>query len=648
MNFFFLDFTKLNANTCRFTYYGIKRKIMDDFFKDKESRKTGNCKERIVWNNLRARHYAVLILLAIVALETSAIAIDKLINREGDTAFAIESPFQNNLFIQSFKVAEASCKKVPANIEAPEVSTQNTPAPAVNVAKVAVKEVDTKKEKKAPVEKYVAAKFVAATSKEASEKVYIEYSVQPGDSLSHIAKLFDSDTKSLKTANHIADKHVIKVGQTIKVPLPASEMTYSVKPGDSLSKIASRFRIPLKNLIAHNSLKSHRLQAEQKIRIPVKKSAKDLRLINNARTIKTANKRLAMIKNDKPALIPSEPKLKKIDLQRVQIAKAPASKPDIKFLEKELMVAPPKIRATQSTSSKPAAKEEAVIESVQVKVKPETKAVAAEKESAKQTVANEETKKEHFVYEVKKGDNLLRISHRHNTTVAQIKSENGLKSNLLRVGDKLKISPGKKLYRVVKNSAKDNKVTMVSYKVKKGDCLSLIARRHGSSISSIITENNLSSSILKVGQKLKIPADKKKYKVIQQRSKARKTMTMPVHGRLSSRYGWRKHPIYRKKLFHAGIDLAAPKGTPIKAAKGGKVIYAGRRSGYGKLVIISHSSGYSTRYGHCSSILVRKGQYVKAGQLIARVGATGIATGNHLHFEIRKNGKTVNPQTYLK
>jgi murein DD-endopeptidase MepM/ murein hydrolase activator NlpD len=125
-------------------------------------------------------------------------------------------------------------------------------------------------------------------------------------------------------------------------------------------------------------------------------------------------------------------------------------------------------------------------------------------------------------------------------------------------------------------------------------------------------------------------------------------MKMPVRGRLSDRYGWRNHPVYRKRLFHAGIDVAAPKGTPIVAAMSGKVIYSGRRSGYGKIVILSHSSGYSTRYGHCSSLLVKKGQYVKAGQTIARVGATGVATGNHLHFEVRKNGKTVNPLTYLK
>ncbi|MFA6749234.1 MAG: M23 family metallopeptidase, partial [Candidatus Riflebacteria bacterium] len=96
-----------------------------------------------------------------------------------------------------------------------------------------------------------------------------------------------------------------------------------------------------------------------------------------------------------------------------------------------------------------------------------------------------------------------------------------------------------------------------------------------------------------------------------------------------------------------GIDIAAPKGTPILAATNGKVIYAGRRSGYGNLIIVSHANGYSTRYAHCSSIIARKGQQVKAGQIIGRVGATGVATGNHLHFEVRKNGKTLNPVSFI-
>jgi murein DD-endopeptidase MepM/ murein hydrolase activator NlpD len=428
-------------------------------------------------------------------------------------------------------------------------------------------------------------------------------------------------------------------------------MTYTVKRGDSLSKIANRFRVPLQSLIAHNSLKSHRLQADQKLRIPVKNNPNELKLISNRETIKKAKQRLAIVKESKPAMVASKPRLEPVKLSKIQIAQAPASKPDIKFIEKELLKTPPTVKTARAEVKK--ADDAVAVKIEKVTEKPEAKAVVAKAApvASKKAEKKEEEKAEKLVYTVKKGDNLLKISHRYNTTVAQIKTENGLDSNLLKIGDKLKLSPGKKLYRVVKTPAKKvakKETTIVAHRVKKGECLSLIARKYRTTIGAIVSENNLNSTIVKVGQKLKVPADKKKYKVTNKSSVRRKLMKMPVRGRLSDRYGWRNHPVYRKRLFHAGIDVAAPKGTPIVAAMSGKVIYSGRRSGYGKIVILSHSSGYSTRYGHCSSLLVKKGQYVKAGQTIARVGATGVATGNHLHFEVRKNGKTVNPLTYLK
>lgn len=594
-----------------------------------------------MWNNLRARHYSVLILLAIVALETSAITIDRFINRESDTAFSIESPFQNNPFIQNFRVAEASCKKVPAALK---VAEKSTPSTAQKIAALPAPEIK-KIEKVELVEKKIQAPFVAAAGK--SDKTFIEYAIQPGDSLSHIATLFGSETDVIKKVNELEDKHVIKAGETIKVPLPNSEMTYRVKPGDSLSKIASKFRVPLANLIAHNSLKSHVLQADQQIKIPVKKIDRELKMLSNRESIKKADERLAKVDAAKPALIESKSRFEKVQADRIQIAQAPAVKPDIKFIEKELLKAPPTISAKENKTAIAAAVK-AAVKAEPEKVSAETAAVA-EKQATKETAAKAEAKPESLLYTVKKGDNLLKISHRYNTTVAQIKSENQLSSNLLKVGEKLKISPDKKLYRVVKTpTGKSNtEITMVNHKVRKGESLSVIARKYRTTIKAIVAENDLTSTLVKVGQQLKVPADKKQYSIAKASSRSNKFMKMPVRGRLSDRYGWRNHPVYRKRLFHAGIDVAAPKGSPIKAAMSGKVIYAGRRSGYGKLVIISHSNGYSTRYAHCSSILVKKGQQVKTGQLVARVGATGVATGNHLHFEVRKNGKTVNPLTYL-
>ena len=124
-------------------------------------------------------------------------------------------------------------------------------------------------------------------------------------------------------------------------------------------------------------------------------------------------------------------------------------------------------------------------------------------------------------------------------------------------------------------------------------------------------------------------------------------MRIPVKfGMRTSSYSIRRfHPISKKYKRHTGIDYGAPHGTPIHATAGGTVEFAGRRGGYGKLVIISHPNGFKTYYGHCSRLLVKKGTHVKQGQKIAKVGRTGQATGPHVHYETRINGKPVNPNS---
>ncbi len=121
----------------------------------------------------------------------------------------------------------------------------------------------------------------------------------------------------------------------------------------------------------------------------------------------------------------------------------------------------------------------------------------------------------------------------------------------------------------------------------------------------------------------------------------------PLGGRFSSFFGSRLHPIFKRRKFHNGIDIAAPRGTYIGAACEGNVIYSGWKGGYGKTVVIKHREGYQTLYGHMSTIMVRSGQTVKKGQLIGRVGSTGYSTGPHLHFTIWHNGKLINPMKVL-
>lgn len=121
-------------------------------------------------------------------------------------------------------------------------------------------------------------------------------------------------------------------------------------------------------------------------------------------------------------------------------------------------------------------------------------------------------------------------------------------------------------------------------------------------------------------------------------------MKTPIDGaRLSSGFGKRKHPILGYMKTHKGLDFAAPRGTPIYAAGNGTVQYAGRKGAYGKFVLIRHNNNYSTAYAHMSRIKTGKGRRVKQGQVIGYVGTTGRSTGPHLHYEIRRSGRQVNP-----
>lgn len=123
-------------------------------------------------------------------------------------------------------------------------------------------------------------------------------------------------------------------------------------------------------------------------------------------------------------------------------------------------------------------------------------------------------------------------------------------------------------------------------------------------------------------------------------------LSRPVSGRLTSPFGMRRHPILRSTRMHQGQDFGAPHGTTIRAAADGVIISASRNRGYGNVIIIDHGGGMTTVYAHCSSFIVRSGR-VKRGQPIARVGSTGLSTGPHLHFEVRINGRAVNPRAYL-
>lgn len=122
---------------------------------------------------------------------------------------------------------------------------------------------------------------------------------------------------------------------------------------------------------------------------------------------------------------------------------------------------------------------------------------------------------------------------------------------------------------------------------------------------------------------------------------------MPSDGSISSYFGHRKDPFNKRKAFHSGLDFDSDYGAGVVSTANGRVEKAGWCGGYGKCVVIKHNNGYKTLYGHLSRVKVKRGQKVTSGQMIGNIGSTGRSTGPHLHYEIMKNGKKINPYKYL-
>lgn len=129
------------------------------------------------------------------------------------------------------------------------------------------------------------------------------------------------------------------------------------------------------------------------------------------------------------------------------------------------------------------------------------------------------------------------------------------------------------------------------------------------------------------------------------------TFIRPISGHITSPFGWRVHPIFKSRKFHTGVDIAGPNYGSIRVANTGRVVFAGWYGGYGKVVIVDHGDvngrSITTLYAHLSSYNVSKGSMVQKGQVVGREGSTGYSTGPHCHFEVRVDGKPVNPMHYI-
>jgi murein DD-endopeptidase MepM/ murein hydrolase activator NlpD len=193
--------------------------------------------------------------------------------------------------------------------------------------------------------------------------------------------------------------------------------------------------------------------------------------------------------------------------------------------------------------------------------------------------------------------------------------------------------------------------------VARGDTIYDIAKRYGVSVDAIVQANHITDySAIEVGTRLIIPgtaraAPKPKLASLipfpapdlrgQALREAGLEFDWPIYGGFSSGYGWRGLGT------HEGIDLTAKPGTPVLAAEAGRVIESGWRGDYGRVVVVKHARNYSTLYAHNRALRVRKGAFVEKGDVIAEVGATGNASGPHLHFEIRRERHSEDPLRYL-
>lgn len=226
-------------------------------------------------------------------------------------------------------------------------------------------------------------------------------------------------------------------------------------------------------------------------------------------------------------------------------------------------------------------------------------------------------------HQVKSGEHIGSIAAKYGTTTDSLRSSNYLCSPAVRVGQKLIVS---------------NKKGLV-HKVKRWETLESIADKYHQTKDEIAEANGLIEfAKLETGMLIFIPNVKIYFP----------EFVSPFRGKISSGFGYRLHPIWGEKRFHDGIDITGTYRSPVRSTREGRVIFAGWKSGYGRLVMVKHPDGFVSYYGHLASWNVKSKQWVDKGQIIGRLGSSGWSTGPHLHFEIRRNGRVANPSRYMK
>jgi murein DD-endopeptidase MepM/ murein hydrolase activator NlpD len=233
-------------------------------------------------------------------------------------------------------------------------------------------------------------------------------------------------------------------------------------------------------------------------------------------------------------------------------------------------------------------------------------------------------------YRVSRGDTVSGIALKHHISMDAIIASNGIgNAKRLREGETLRIP----------------NMDGIPYTVKRGDSIAKISAAMGVPKEAILDANDIQHDTIAQGTVLFIPGARMKREEL--KMAMGDLFIYPIRGRLTSPFGWRNDPISGVRRHHSAIDLAAPMGTPIKAAQDAKVSVVGVNATYGRFVILEHGGGYQTMYAHMSAVSVKQGAFVAQGSRIGEVGSTGYSTGPHLHFAVYKNGRAVNPLEFL-
>jgi len=242
-------------------------------------------------------------------------------------------------------------------------------------------------------------------------------------------------------------------------------------------------------------------------------------------------------------------------------------------------------------------------------------------------------------------DLILRHDVSDGETVNDVAAELGVSVSNLLASNRLfgggQLQPGQVLY-----ASRDG----IVHTIQSGQTLTDISLTYAVPVETLTEANGLNAaSTIFAGDRILIPDASTSFwdDVVRLSNGVPSRFIWPLEGEVVSTFGWREHPVLGNRHHHDGIDLDVPEGTIVHASAGGEVYFYGEQPGYGNVLVLEHSEGFFTMYGHLASAIVAAGRYVEMGQEIALSGNTGISSGPHLHFEVRNGEFPIDPIRYL-